>query len=154
MNTENSVNKLIHFTRILVIFLFGCGILTILTLPLSIKWYIEHFETTSKDYYFAFVLIFAFCGAMALLILWQLKKMLDTVITNDCFVLSNVVSLKKMSAYSILITIAMIVRCFFTPTFTAACMVLTFFIASLFSRILAMVFESAVNYKNENDLTI
>ncbi|MBE5957258.1 MAG: DUF2975 domain-containing protein [Lachnospiraceae bacterium] len=154
MNTENSVNKLIYFTRLIVLFLFGFGIITILSLPFSIKWYIEHFETTSKDYYYAFVLIFAFCGVMALLILWQLKKMLDTVISNDCFVLSNVVSLNKMSVYSILITIAMVIRCIFTPTFTAACMVLTFFIASLFSKILAMVFESAVNYKIENDLTI
>ena len=91
---------------------------------------------------------------MALLILWQLKKIFDTVISNDCFVNENVKSLNKMSIYSILISIAMFIRLLIKPTLASAAMVLTFLIASLFSRILATVFESAIAYKTENDFTI
>lgn len=40
------------------------------------------------------------------------------------------------------------------PTPATGVIVLVFFIASLFCEVLAYVFDKAVNYKEENDLTI
>ena len=47
-----------------------------------------------------------------------------------------------------------IFKLFFVPTPATGIIILVFFIAALFSQVLADVFEKAVNYKEENDLTI
>ena len=52
------------------------------------------------------------------------------------------------------IVIMFIFKLFFVPTPATGIIILVFFIAALFSQVLADVFEKAVNYKEENDLTI
>ena len=52
------------------------------------------------------------------------------------------------------IFIMFIFKLFFVPTPATGIIILVFFIAALFSQVLADVFEKAVNYKEENDLTI
>ena len=93
-------------------------------------------------------------GIPALLILWELRRMMKTVLANDCFVDANVISLHRMSRYAILIAILMLCSNFSAPTMTAGVVMIVFLIAGLFSLVLAGVFERAVQYKQENDLTI
>ena len=154
MNNTYSNNKLIIFTRYLILFMLSGGVVVLTTLPFTLKLSQKYEYNGVTKHYYPILIILAFCGVMALLILWQLKKIFDTVISNDCFVTANVKSLNKMSVYSILISFAMLMRCFLKPTLASASMFLTFLIASLFSRILATVFENAIAYKLENDLTI
>ena len=52
------------------------------------------------------------------------------------------------------IVIMFIFKLFFVPTPATGIIILVFFIAALFSQVLADVFEKSVNYKEENDLTI
>ncbi len=80
--------------------------------------------------------------------------MFKTVIADDCFVRSNVTSLKKMSIYSVGIVFFMAVKCLFNITLATMAIMMVFIIAGLFSRVLAQVFDKAVAYKLENDLTI
>ena len=47
-----------------------------------------------------------------------------------------------------------LVRCVICFTIAMAVVILVFLIAGLFSRVLANVFEEAVRYKEENDMTI
>lgn len=154
MNKKYSENKLIVFTRYLILFMLVSGVVVLITLPFTLNMCKKYDYNGLSKHFYPILTIIAFCGVMALLILWQLKKIFDTVISNDCFVNENVKSLNKMSIYSILISIAMFIRIFIKPTLASAAMVLTFLIASLFSRILATVFESAIAYKTENDFTI
>jgi len=46
------------------------------------------------------------------------------------------------------------VRCVVYLTIAMLVIILVFIIAGMFSKVLAMVFEEAVRYKEENDLTI
>lgn len=45
-------------------------------------------------------------------------------------------------------------RCVVYLTIAMLVIILVFIIAGMFSKVLAMVFEEAVRYKEENDLTI
>ena len=93
-------------------------------------------------------------GVFAILILWELRRMMGTVIRNDCFVDANVTSLKRMGRYAMVIAALMLLSNLSVPTMTAAVVTLVFIIAGLFSIVLAGVFARAVQYKRENDLTI
>ncbi|MBO4913129.1 MAG: DUF2975 domain-containing protein, partial [Butyrivibrio sp.] len=93
-------------------------------------------------------------GAAALLILYELRKMMKTVTDDDCFVDANVKSLYRMGTYAFIITAIKLLRCFVYFTPGAVIIAGVFLFAGLFSKVLARVFDRAVRYKQENDLTI
>lgn len=79
---------------------------------------------------------------------------MKTVIGQDCFVDENVRELKIMGAASFVIAAAFLVKTIFAGTVAGVVIIVVFFIAALFSFVLAGVFSEAVRYKKENDLTI
>lgn len=93
-------------------------------------------------------------GALALLILWELRRMMGTVLADQCFVKENVISLRRMSRYGIAIAALFFIRSFFFFTLSGTLVSAVFLIAGLFSQVLSIVFDKAVQYKLENDLTI
>ena len=99
-------------------------------------------------------MIFFLSGIFAVLILQQLRRMFGTVLNDDCFVRENVASLEKMSIYSFFIAVITACRLFIYLTPAVLVIILVFVIAVLFSKVLAGVFDKAVTYKQENDLTI
>lgn len=79
---------------------------------------------------------------------------MKTVISQDCFVDENVRELKIMGTASFVIAAAFLVKTIFAGTVAGVVIIVVFFIAALFSFVLAGVFSEAVRYKKENDLTI
>ena len=79
---------------------------------------------------------------------------MKTVVEQDCFVAGNVKSLRIMGMSGFVITGLFIVKLFFLVTAATFIIIITFFIAGLFSNVLAYVFSEAIRYKEENDLTI
>lgn len=75
-------------------------------------------------------------------------------VRDDCFVEENVKSLNRMGLYSFAIMLVSLLRLplYFTPA--VFIIVIVFLVAGLFSRVLAIVFARAVEYKQENDFTI
>ena len=146
-------DKLTLFTKFLLDFMFYAGIVVIVTLPLSIKFY-DRFNTYFAENYYSLCVIFFLSGIFAVLILQQLRRMFGTVLNDDCFVRENVASLEKMSIYSFFIAVITACRLFIYLTPAVFVIILVFVIAGLFSKVLAGVFNKAVTYKQENDLTI
>ena len=132
--------------------MFGMGILVTLTLPWSIKWAGKYLEQL-MDNYGEIVTIYFVLGILALAIIWELRKMFKTVLAKNCFVRENVTSLKHMSYYSGLIVLMSVVRTIVYTTIAMLVIILVFVIAGLFCQVLAQIFDEAVNYKEENDLT-
>ena len=97
-------DKLTLFTKFLLDFMFYAGIVVIVTLPLSFKFY-GRFNTYFAENYFSLCVIFFLSGIFAVLILQQLRRMFGTVLNDDCFVHENVTSLEKMSIYSFFIAV-------------------------------------------------
>ena len=123
----------VWITKYLLDFMYFAGIVATVTLPWSIK----------------FIL-----GILAILIIGELRKMFRTVLADDCFVRENVVSLQRMGTYSFIIAIICLLRTVLYLTVTMLTLVLVFVIAGLFSKVLAFVFDKAIDYKEENDLTV
>lgn len=140
-------------TKYLLDFMFIGGIVVTATLPFSLKWiggYIPHVAENYKEA----VVIYFVLGIAALVIIRELRKMFRTVLNKDCFVYENVVSLKKMGKWSFFIVLMSLVRSFVYMTIAMAVVILVFVIAGLFSWVLSFVFEEAVGFKEENDLTV
>ncbi|MCM1082121.1 MAG: DUF2975 domain-containing protein [Clostridium sp.] len=146
-------SKITRVTKLLLDIMFFGGIIVTLTLPVSFKFYGKYndfFET----YYTQLLIIFFISGVFAVLILRELRCIFDTVLRDDCFVEENVKSLNRMGLYSFAIMLVSLLRCplYFTPA--VFIIVIVFLVAGLFSRVLAIVFARAVEYKQENDFTI
>lgn len=146
-------DKLTLFTKYLLDFMFYMGIVVIITLPLSIKLY-SHYNTYFAENYYSLCVIFFLSGIFAVLILRELRKMFRSVLNDDCFIRENVISLDHMSIYSFFIAVITACRLFLYLTPAVLVVILVFVIAGLFSKVLARVFDKAVTYKLENDLTI
>lgn len=141
------------WTKYLLDFMFYSGILVTATLPLSVKkigevmpHLIEHYEET--------VIIYFVLGVSACVLLRELRKIFRSVLKENCFVQENVVCLQKMGNWSFFIALMSVVRSIVYMTIAMAVVVLVFVIAGLFSKVLAYVFQEAVQYKEENDLTV
>lgn len=143
-----------RFTKAVLDIMFVLGILITATLPFLLKTYGKYVEPGIEKYIWQNSVVLGLCGIFSLMIVWELRKMFKTVIADDCFVRNNVTSLKKMSIYSVGIVFFMAVKCLFNITLATMAIMMAFIIAGLFSRVLAQVFDKAVTYKLENDLTI
>lgn len=133
--------------------MFGLGILVTVSLPVSIKWIGIYYEPVIENYQES-VIIYFVLGVAALVLIRELRRIFRTVLNEDCFVMENVVSLRKMGNWSFFIAGMSVVRSIVYLTVAMLVVILVFVIAGLFSKVLAMVFEEAVRYKEENDLTI
>ncbi len=150
---EKAKKDLTIWTKFLLDFMFFAGIAVTVSLPWSVKlvgrqlsYMVEHYEET--------VIIYFVLGISALKLLWELRKIFRTVLAEDCFVRENVVSLRKMGSWSFFIALMSMVRSIVYMTIAMGVVILVFIIAGLFSKVLAYVFEEAVRFKEENDLTI
>lgn len=146
-------DQLTKLTKFILDFMYYSGMIVCITLPFSLKWY-AHYNSYFKTYYIPLVVLFFLSGILAILLIGQLRNMFDTVLKEDCFVMENVVALQKMGTYSFCIAGITILRLFLYVTPAVLIVILVFIIAGLFSKVLAHVFDQAVTYKLENDLTI
>lgn len=153
MDEKKKKMLLTRGVKYLLDFMFYSGILVTLSLPFSIKWIGLYYDSVIENYEET-VIIYFVLGVSALVLIRELRKIFRTVLNENCFVMDNVVSLKKMGNWSFFIALMSIVRSIVYWTVAMDVVVLVFVIAGLFSKVLAMVFEEAVRYKEENDLTI
>lgn len=146
--------KLTKVTKWILDFMFISGIFILVTVPFTLKLAGQYYQKELSEHYWYMMVILIVSGLCGLLILWELRKMMRTVLEQNCFVYENVTSLKRMGVISFVIAVIYGTKIFIVPTPATFIVVLTFFIAGLFSVVLACVFREAVRYKEENDLTI
>lgn len=140
-------------TKSLVNIMFFCGIPTTIVMPFFLKWY-GQLNILYVTYYWFMVAFFVICGIMACLIVYELRKMLKSVEVENCFIHENVTSLRRMGTYSFVISLMAFCRLVIETSPSVFIVSLVFAIAALFSKVLANVFEAAIQYKEDNDLTI
>ena len=151
LNTQKL--DLTRCTKLLLDFMYFGGMVVTITLPFSLNFIGRYLERVRRNYGEA-VIIYFILGIAAIALIGELRKIFKTVLKQDCFVEANVKSLRKMGNLSFFIVVMSIVRSIVYVTMAMGVVILVFVIAGLFSKVLAMVFEEAVRYKEENDLTI
>lgn len=145
--------QMTQMTKYLLDFMFWGGILLTVSLPVTLHLLGKVLERVQENYWAALV-IYLVLGILATCLIGELRKIFRTVLAENCFVMDNVHSLRKMGNISFLIALFSLVRSFFYVTMAIAVVILVFVVAGLFSKVLALVFEEAVRYKEENDFTI
>ena len=146
-------DKYLLISKCLLNVMFYCGIPVTVTIPFTLKWY-SRINSYYDTYYWIQTALFFICGIFACLIVYELRKLIRSVEEENCFVKKNVRSLRKMGSYSFVIAGTTAIRFFLYFTPGVFVVVLVFVIAGLFSKVLAKVFEQAVEYKEDTDFTI
>lgn len=145
--------ELTKWTKVLLDFMFWAGIAVTVTLPFSVRLFVKWVPSVA-EHYEEIVIIYFVLGILALALLRELRKIFRTVLDRNCFVSENVESLRRMGNISFFIAVLSIVRSIVYVTVAMLVIILVFLIAGLFSKVLALVFEEAIQYKEENDLTV
>ncbi|SEA56041.1 Protein of unknown function [Pseudobutyrivibrio sp. ACV-2] len=157
---QNNLNRSV---KVILDLCFYIGLILEILVPVGLKYAVQLIvkllgDTTEYtkilDHYPYAIISIMLVGASTLAILYELRKMMKTVINDDCFVKQNVTSLYRMGTYAFVITVLKLLRCFVYFTPAAVIVAGVFLFAGLFSKVLARVFDTAVRYKEENDLTI
>lgn len=146
--------KLVKFTKYVLDIMFFGGILMIVTLPLSLRLLGKIYSDEISENLFIILIIMEIAGVLGLMIIIQLRKMMKTVLEESCFVYENVRCLNRMAVLSLCISALFIIELCLLPALATGIIILVFFIAALFSKVLSHVFAQAVSYKEENDFTI
>ena len=149
--------------RFLEVIFIG-GIIILLTLPISLKWYLTldsfyvsifSFYKLSSTFLYVFMLILLYStGFLALVIIYEIRKVFNTLNRQNPFMMDNVKSLKRIAQASFIISFLYIFKIIFFNTILTIIIVMIFIIAGLFAIIFAEVFRQAVIVKEENDFTI
>ncbi len=144
--------SLSNFIEICLKIIFVLGILIYITLPLLLNWYIELFNPVLN--YIAALVILYVSGIPALTIVYKFIKIFGTLKQDNPFTLENVKHLRVISACSLIIAMEYIIGIFFIVSVFEIIFIAVFIIAWLGDYILAELLKKAIDYKEENDLTI
>ena len=145
-------NSLSNFIEICLKIIFVLGILIYLTLPILLNMYIELFNPV-LNYAAALVILYT-SGIPALIIVFQFIKIFGTLKEDNPFIMGNVKCLKNVSICSLIISIIYIIGMFFIISVFEIIAIAIFIIAWLGTYVLAELLRKAIEYKEENDLTI
>ena len=118
---------------------------------------------TSGAYDVVLTIFLLFCGVCTAVILWQARRVLDTILTGLPFQNANGISLRRAAVCCFLISAAALVRLLWgfwsyasvLPLLTYnALFVPVFFMGGLLCLVMSALFRQAAELKAENDLTI
>ena len=150
---EFAVSKIL---RIILYIIFVLGILTTVTMPFMITTYMKilYDAYEIREGYKNFITIFLMViGTLGLFIVYELIIMLRTISQNP-FIKRNVKSLNIIGITAFITALLFFIKCFLYITIMTLIAGICLVILGLFALTLANLFNKAVEYKEENDLTI
>lgn len=142
--------------RLFLYILFAIGVLVTVSMPFMITTYMKILYDAYElhEGYKIFITVFLMVvGTLGLFIILELIIMLRTVAENP-FIKRNVKSLYIIGITAFITAAVFFVKCFFFITTMTLIGGAALFILGLFALTLADLFKKAVEYKEENDLTI
>lgn len=131
------------------------GVILVLSLPWTLNYYLLYKHSYVSSAIFNSMLILLVCsGVCAFCILAQAKKILHNINTKNPFSMDTANRIKYISYWCLPIAFAYLVAIIFIPSAFVLLVGLTFLFLAACIFIIAELFYQAVNYKQENDLTI
>lgn len=145
-------NSLSNFIEIFSKIIFVLGIIITITLPFLLKKYMEWFNP-QLNYTFSLIILYV-SSVPALIIIYSFIKIFRNLKKDNPFIMDNVKRLKIISVCSLIIAIEYIVGMFFIMSVFEIILIAVFLIAWVGGYILSELLKKAIEYKEENDLTI
>ena len=143
-----------NYIKILLQIIFICGVLAIVILPIIVKYYIEILRLDLQEFYIPCLILLYISGIPMLVIVKQFIGLFNTLSMNTPFMIENVRHLKIASICSAIIGIEYVVGIYVFKSIFTLIIVGIFLIAWIGLYILSELFKQAVQFKEENDLTI
>lgn len=141
--------------KVALIAMIGITIVILMTLPWIITYYLQMSYQVVSPYAKTVLLIMLYpCGVCGLFIENELRKMFASLENENPFVLENVQSLRRMGYLMVIILAFFIFKIVMLNTIMTMICGFACIIIALFCFVLADVFQQAVKYKQDNDLTI
>ena len=150
---EPLVSRILRYSLYLI---FCLGLCIILTLPMLLDIYSLYLYDSYSLHqgYRTFILAFlVLIGCLGLWVIADLIFMLRTIST-DPFLQRNVRALKRIGAIALVIALLFFFKCLWYITFLTIVCGIVFLFCSLVIFTVGMLFARAVQYKEENELTI
>ncbi len=149
MQRKNLVKKI---TEVLVSTIFYIGIAVTISVPLWGSVFYKYVNLEHRYYsYMTFMLLVS--GACAVYILYNLKAIFKTL-NSDPFVAKNIKGLLNMGKVCFVIFAIYVVKLIFLPTLATVIIIVVFGMAGLFCLTIKDLFQAAVQFKQDNDMTI
>lgn len=145
-------NSLSAIIGVCIKIVFVIGIIVTATLPFLLTKYVEIFNPI-LNYYAALIILYA-ASVPALTIVYQFIKIFGTLKQDNPFIMENVKSLKIISTCSLVIAIEFTIGIFFIVSVFEIILIIVFIVIWLGIYILAELLRKAIEYKEENELTI
>ncbi|MBR3778629.1 MAG: DUF2975 domain-containing protein [Clostridia bacterium] len=124
----------------------------LVSLPFGITWITE--RTPDDAYYVKYLVILAYSGVMSELILWQGRGMIRNVNRGLAFSLSTVRHLRVAAVEVLVLAAFYLATMFWMSKFFMAFLFVVFVLGGCLLFVLAEIFRQAIEYKEENDMTI
>lgn len=141
--------KISKITSILVNIMFYGGILACVLTP----WGTKFFPYRGREYIILTGAILL-SGIASVYIMYQLRRIFKTITDNEPFVMNNAAALCKIAIASFAIAAVYVAKAFLLFTPATFVIIVIFITAGLFCLTLMTVFKAAVQFKEENSLTI
>ena len=119
---------------------------------------------TGEDFYWPVLAVFLLvCGICTAMILWQAKRVLDTILKGEPFSVNNAANMKRAAVCCFIISGAALARLIWGLVYYAnarplltynALFVPVFLVGGLLFLVMSALFRQAAELKAENDLTI
>lgn len=145
-------NGLSRFLEIALFVLMGIVVVLLLALP----WSITRITGRIPDdpYYIKYLVILAYSGVMAELVLWQCRGMVRNINAGKVFT-ANTVRRLRVAAVELMVLAGFYgATMFWMSKFFMAFLFIVFVLGGCLLLVLAEVFRLANQYKEENDMTI
>ena len=142
--------------RIILYVIFILGVAATVTMPFMIKTYMKilYDAYELREGYIIFITVFLMTvGILGLFMVFELIIMIRTI-TKNPFVKRNVKSLNIIGTTAFITAAIFFIKCFLYITIMTLIAGVCLVILGLFAFTLANLFNQAVLYKKENDLTI
>ena len=144
------------FTRLTVFVtnaMFYSGLAVLVLVPWIIN-RIKRYSVYINENPLQITVIMMVSGVLAILIVWELKQILKTLVQAEPFITKNAGSLNRIGIYCFLLALTFFIKCIFWLTLATGLIVFIFLLLGMFCLVLKGVFIQAVRYKEENDLTV
>ncbi len=131
------------------------GTIFVLSLPWTLNYYLLYKQSLVEDnIYYSMIILLFISGVCGFSILHHAKKVLHNINVKNPFTLDTANRIKYISYWCLPVAFIYLLAIVFIPSAFVLLVGLTFLFLAACIFIIAKLFYQAVNYKQENDLTI
>ena len=124
----------------------------LVSLPFGITWITE--RTPDDPYYVKYLIILTYSGVMSELILWRCHRMMRGVNRGKAFSRKTVLHLRVAAVEMMVLAGFYLATMFWMSKFFMAFLFVVFVLGGCLLLVLAEIFRQAIQFKEENEMTI